>query len=204
MPNALINVTSLLHQSSVLASTPEAVRQQEQVSAEKGISQQLQVLQVQDQSRTSPASLSDHQAKRQCMETQTSSQKQQESEQCSPMPVRVHSDQQSARNSRSESSVVLGDGQSMKLEIGPNELANQGGTDPFWRSNALTQATQVQYPKFLRCFRFYSMIVILFYHNYDCPIPILLMSKLFFMAACVDVGTEHAGLGSVWRCSRSM
>lgn len=137
-----LNTTSPMYQSSVLTSNPE-VGQQEQVSAEKGISQQLQVLQVQDLSRPSPASLSDQQAKRQCMETQTSIQKQQESEQCSPIPVRVHSDQQSAQNSQGESSTVVGDGQSMKLEIGPNDIVNQGGTDSFWRSNALTQATQV-------------------------------------------------------------
>lgn len=142
----VINMSSVvpppLAKSSVLTSNPE-VGQQEQVSAEKGISQQLQVLQVQDLSRPSPASLSDQQAKRQCMETQTSIQKQQESEQCSPIPVRVHSDQQSAQNSQGESSTVVGDGQSMKLEIGPNDIVNQGGTDSFWRSNALTQATQM-------------------------------------------------------------
>jgi hypothetical protein len=113
--------------TSFFQSTSAVVRQQEQACSEKGISQQLQVLQVQDLTRTSQMPSSDHQVKRHCVDnSEQVSQKKQGSELHPPMPVRGHSDQQPAHNS------------------GDNDLVNQAGTDPFWRSNSLTQATQVK------------------------------------------------------------
>jgi hypothetical protein len=134
--------------TSFFQSTSAVVRQQEQACSEKGISQQLQVLQVQDLTRTSQMPSSDHQVKRHCVDnSEQVSQKKQGSELHPPMPVRGHSDQQPAHNSGglgSEPSMGVGEAQSMKTEAGHNDLVNQAGTDPFWRSNSLTQATQVK------------------------------------------------------------
>lgn len=152
IPVALVSsihtkITSFLYQNAVLTSTSAVVRQEEQTSAEKGISQQLQVLQVQDLTQTSEVPLPNHQAKRPCVDTtEQVLHTKPESEQRPPIPVRGHSDQQPAQNSGGPSGepiMGVGEAQQMKMEVGPNEYVNQGGTDPFWKSNSLTQATQV-------------------------------------------------------------
>lgn len=155
-------ITSFLYQSLALPSSSAEVRQQEQTSADKGISQQLQVLQVQDlTTQTSEMPLPNHQAKRHCVDTSEQVlpkkpeakrhcvdaeqvlQKKPESEQRPSMPVRGHPDQQPAQNSGGPGGEPIGEAQPMKMEVGPNEFVNQGGADPFWRSNPMTQATQV-------------------------------------------------------------
>lgn len=53
---------------------------------------------------------------------------------------------QVAQNSEEpDAEPTTGDGEvpSMKMEVGLNELVNHEGTDPFWRSNSLAQASQV-------------------------------------------------------------
>ncbi|KAG0572374.1 hypothetical protein KC19_VG089900 [Ceratodon purpureus] len=125
-------------------STSAVVRQQQQQTcSEKEICQQLQVLQVRDLTQNSQP---DHQAKRHCVDnSEQVLQMKQGSEQHPPMLVRGHSCQQPAHNFEGlggDHSMGVGEAQSMKMEVESNDLVNQVGTDPFWRSNALTQATQ--------------------------------------------------------------
>ncbi|KAG0597015.1 hypothetical protein M758_UG304400 [Ceratodon purpureus] len=119
-------------------------QQQQQPCSEKGISERLQVLQVRDLTQTS---LPDHQVKRHCVDnSEQMLHKKQGSGQHPPMPVRGHSCQQPAHNSEGlggDPSMGVGKAQLMKMEVESNDLVNQVGTDPFWRSNALTQATQM-------------------------------------------------------------
>lgn len=112
------------------------MRQQEQASsAEKGISQQLQVLQVQDQGSQEMSM-----ASRQCLDTsseQQVSQKQQQPE--AAMPARRQADrQQPAQTSGGPSGETVVEA---KMEVGPGGYVNnQGGSEPLWRSSSLTQA----------------------------------------------------------------
>lgn len=133
--------------AKVLTSTSAMGRQQEQTSVEKGISQQLQVLQVQDLTQTSEIPLPNHQGRRHGLETSEQVLlKKPESEQRPPIPVRGHSDQQPAQSSGgpgSEPHMGVGEAQPMKMEVGPNEFVGQGGADPFWRNNSLAQASQM-------------------------------------------------------------
>ena len=140
----ITEITSFFFQSA-----SAVMRQQERVCSEKGITQQLQILQVQDTNltETSQMPLPDDQAKQHCVDSSEQVLlKKQGSEQHPSLPVRGHSDQQPAQNSGGpggEPSMV-GEAPSMKLEVGPTDIVNQVGTDPFWRTNALTQTTQVK------------------------------------------------------------
>lgn len=144
---AISSVTSIpgVAPPLLVKSTSAVVRQQEQGCSEKEISEQLQVLQVHDVPQTSQLPSSDHPTKRHYVDnSEQMLQKKLGSEQYPPMPG--HADPQPAHDSGGpggEPNMGVGDDQAMKIEVGPNDLVNQGGADPFWRSTALNQATQM-------------------------------------------------------------
>ena len=139
--------TSSSQQSSIPTSPAAIPRQLEKPSHERAVYHQLQKLQVQEPAKTSQMSMPAHKAKLQALNSsQRKVHQKQERQQLPLIPDRGLSHQQSAENSQSNTGDVnsgVSQAQPMKLEVEANDTLSQGGVDPFWRCNPVSQATQV-------------------------------------------------------------
>lgn len=117
-------------------------RQQEQVGHERAIFCQLQKLKDQEPSRNTvmalPAQPSKPPQPADRYEGMTDKVISTRS-----LPEQYHAQSPHTIADSNSNSGVTTEAQPMKVEVGGNDTISQGGSDPFWRCNPISQATQV-------------------------------------------------------------